>query len=304
MLEKENISGIIVTYNPNENNLFAIESNCNILHKVIIYDNSTVNENRINLSNLVQAINSKFSDKKREVILIRGEENIGLSKAYNHCASVAKRLGYSAVLILDQDSFFVSGGFDILVSDYNKVSLSMHTGAISPSYMQDRKVFYDFLFDGRFKWRGFYYTDSVIELRTLINSGMLVPLDVFDSVSGYDERIFLDNSDLNFTLRVRLSGYHLFQSKNSRLIHNYGESVLPGSMAHILHRNPDRDIFIKDLIMCLPIARKISSVDLWLILLLVMSKIFSTMFLKDMKKERLNYIMQGIKSSTHFKQRH
>ncbi|MEM0134186.1 MAG: glycosyltransferase [Thermoplasmatales archaeon] len=300
MPKKENVCGIIVTYNPNENCLFAIERNCSTLAKVIIYDNSTINENIVLLSKLVNNLNRKFKDKKREVILIRGPQNIGLSRAYNHCASIARGLGFTFILLLDQDSFFENSSFEILLEEYDHINALFPVGAISPSYIQEGGRFYDFLYDGRFKWKDFYYSDHIIELRDLINSGMLISIRVFDSISGYDEGIFLDNSDLNFTLRLRLNGYRLFQSSNSKLIHNYGDKVPPKSKVNILYRAPDRDFFIKDLIGCLPIAWKISFVDLSLIILLLCAKIFSTLLLKDKKKQRFAYIVRGIRLSVLF----
>ncbi len=297
MPEIRDVCGIIVTYNPTNNCIHAIERNCNTLAKVIICDNSTNNENANLLSNLVNNLNQKFNGPEQKIILIKNPQNNGLSVSYNRCASIAKDLGFTFIVLLDQDSFFENGSFEALLKDYDQLSSLCQVGAISPSYLKNGRSFYDFLFDGRFKWKGFYYSEHIIERRDLINSGMLIALSVFYSASGYDERIFLDNSDRNFTLRLRLKGYRIFQSLNSKLIHNFGEKTPSKSKVKILYRAPDRDYFIKDLIGCLPIAKKLSFVDFSLIVLLLFSKILSTLLLKDMKKQRFDYIAKGIKGS-------
>ena len=295
MTDKKDVCGVIVTYNPDDKCLYAIEQNYKTLEKIIVYDNSTNSEYHSRLSQLISNLNSQIDNSDKRILLIGNNQNVGLSKAYNACATIADGLGFNFILLFDQDSFFDDNGLELLLEDYDCLSSMQKVGAIGPSFIHEGHRFYDFLFDGEFKWKGFLYLDFAMEVRDLINSGMLISLNAFFSISGYDEKIVLDNADRNFTLRLRTNGYHLFQSRRSKLVHNYGEKVPAGILLHILYRNPSRDYFIKDLIRCLPIAKKVSFVDKCLIALLILSKIFGALFLKDKKKERMYHIMRGIK---------
>lgn len=294
MIDKSDVCGIIVTYNPDEYSLFSIGKNIENLENIIVYDNSSDALRSEVLYDTVKSLELKHRTLPNKITYIRSSTNVGLSGAYNYCAKIAEMKNCKFIILFDQDSYYEMKTIDLLLDTYDELQSRFKIGALSMEYLQESRRIYDFLFDGRFKWRGFYYSEDVIEVRDLINSGMMISLCVFNSVSGYNESIFLDNADRNFTLRLRLEGYHLFKSKRSYLIHNFGESVPEGSLIHTFYRDPSRDYYIRDLLGCLPIAKKISNIDFLLISLLLFSKVTSAL-LKDRKRERLSYIFRGIK---------
>lgn len=293
------VCGIIVTYNPNRTNLEVIRNNCSALYSTIIFDNSTEKCNRDRIDETIREIR-ELDNEKGKITLIRQGQNIGLSRAYNKSVRLAERMGFRFVLILDQDSLITRDDLKSLIRDYNELlKKGIHVGAISMHNVQDYYTPLSFLFNGKFLWNGFYYSENIQEERHLINSGMLVSIQNFNLVNGYDESFFVDNSDLEFTLRIRGKKMRLFESYDAKVTVNYKEVMHNYMIASVALRKPEREYFVKDLVRCLPLAYSISKIDMLLILLLIVSKILGTLLFKDKKRERFVFIFAGIRDGLH-----
>jgi GT2 family glycosyltransferase len=149
---------------------------------IFIYDNSPVKQNI----------------SKDNVVYVHDSSNSGLSVAYNKAAQYAKENGFDWILLTDQDTSFPEHALDRYISAINsqpdiKMIVPIHQIAngkfISPtpyhlkgSRPTDRKYF------GVLK-----FSEAAP-----INSGMLIHVDAFWRVGGYDEDVVLDFSDVRF----------------------------------------------------------------------------------------------------------
>lgn len=299
MIEFDKVCGIIVTYNPDESNLEVIRNDCLALYHIIIFDNSTENNHWDRIDRTIREIQA-LDNGNRKITLIRQGQNIGLSQSYNQSIRLAERIGFKFVLILDQDSLITRDAIKILIRDHDMLlNKGVNVGAIATHNMQNYFTPLSFLFNGKFRWNGFYYSNNIQEKRNLINSGMLISVQNFNLVNGYDESFFVDNSDLEFTLRIRINNLRLFESNDAKVMVNYKEETYNYVVASISFRKPEREYFIKDLIRCLPLAYKISKIDMFLVLLLIVSKPLGTLLFKDNKRERFAFILSGIKDGMH-----
>ena len=300
MAREEEICGIIVTYNPDKTNLDVIRDNCLVLRKIIIYDNSTNNCYYEKLTQIIQNIQS-LNNEHRKIIIIHRGQNIGLSGAYNSSVRLAEEIGCKFVIFLDQDSLITFRDLLILIRDYNSLlEKGIRVGAIS---MHNEEIFHtpiSIFFDGKFRWRKFYYSDNIQEKRNLINSGMLISIKNFDLMNGYNESFFVANTDLEFTLRLRIRKLRLFESGDAKIMVNYKETTHNYKIAALPYRKPEREYFIRDLIRCLPLALELSKIDALLIILLIIAKLFGILLFKDKKKERFAFILSGIKDGLGF----
>ncbi len=297
MINIEDICAIIVVYNPSNVNKNIILKNCSVFSGVIVYDNS---EDEMLLKNFKSMLKNNFlhdQTRGKEVIILGGKGNVGLSKAFNFSIKTAENNGYKYVILLDQDTYFPQQELYKLLKDYEFIKKIKPVGAIGPSKSELSHTFYDFLFDGRFEWRNFYNGADVFEVHDLINSGMLIEISVFNLIGGFDENVFLDNSDRSLSLRLRLKDLRLFISRNALISHNIGEKLASDLMIKIYYRDPKREYFVKDLMNLLFVAYQNSIEDLLLILLLFTSKFFGIVFFKDKRKERLYYFFKGVKES-------
>jgi rhamnosyltransferase len=158
--------------------------------------------------------------------------NVGLSAAYQRGLDRARHEGFAFLLLLDQDSRLDPGAVAELREVYSRLSSQFRVGALnarnrelvplgfSPKTGLRRlaEAHYEALYaSGRL-----YRNDRARERRTLINSGLLLPVDPASSVGGFDDRLFLDAVDYDLALRLRAAGYRLFEAPGAGVAHQQG----------------------------------------------------------------------------------
>lgn len=129
---------------------------------------------------------------------IHDTSNGGLGKAYNAAYKYANKHGYKWLLLLDQDTSFP---MTALNSYYNAIATIKGVSMIVPRHQISNGMF---LSPTHYRMRtsclqqttptGFVHFADVAP----INSGMLVSVESFKSVGGYDEKVWLDFSDICF----------------------------------------------------------------------------------------------------------
>jgi len=129
-------------------------------------------------------------------------KNPGVSYAYNRGIQKAKELSKDAILILDQDTNFNMSYLDVYKKAYIKyrdtflyapiVGNNSKTKIYSPAHLNNyvgKVVLYDdFIFKEQFSLTGM----------SVINSGLMIPLKIFEETGLYNEKIKLDFSDIYF----------------------------------------------------------------------------------------------------------
>ncbi len=128
--------------------------------------------------------------------------NGGLGKAYNEAGRFASRNGYKWMLLLDQDTRFPKGA----LSCYKKAA------AVAPAQMvvPRHKVS-----NGKYLSPTPYFMKSsdlcdqapagLVRFKECapINSGMMLTVESFNKAGGYDERVWLDFSDICFVEKYK-----------------------------------------------------------------------------------------------------
>ncbi|TBO43309.1 glycosyltransferase family protein [Pedobacter kyonggii] len=134
---------------------------------------------------------------------IHATENAGVSKAYNEGARFAETLGKQWLLLLDQDTSFDGGIINAYTNGIlNQPDINLFCPIIK---VKESIIFSPFI--RKFK-RGFAMK-SVKPVRypfvkfSPVNSGILVNLSAFLDAGGYNEKVKLDFSDLEFIERFR-----------------------------------------------------------------------------------------------------
>ena len=136
-----------------------------------------------------------------ELIYVHNPTNPGVSKAYNEAYKIARQLNKNWLLLVDQDTEFPS----IILQDYSTAILANpQINIFVPSLLDAKGLVSPF----RTRWgkgRRIKPLNAAlysIKHYKIINSGMLISLDLFEKAGGYDERFALDYSDLSFLDRV------------------------------------------------------------------------------------------------------
>lgn len=157
---------------------------------ILVYDNSPV----------AQYAEKKFCRKNISIDYISDPSNPGVSKAYNTAASLAKEKGKKWLLLLDQDTCFPLNAMEqykVFIHQQEQIIgapvLWTGTSCVSPC---------------KFRWgrgkalKNYRIGKNSLKHRSLLNSGLIIPLDLFYKTEGYNEKIALDFSDHYFIKAV------------------------------------------------------------------------------------------------------
>jgi rhamnosyltransferase len=211
------LAGVIVTYCPDKKELEKnIHSYLHSLDVLYVIDN-TGNENPA-LAAVIKSISSK-------IVYIANNENTGIGAALNKAATAALAGGYTWLLTMDQDSYFV----EEQLMGYQKVFFTSFfhrtdIAVLAPSYVKKR------IFEST-------ASDAYKEVKAVITSGSLIQLEIWDRLKGFEEKLFIDEVDHEYCYRAIQQGYHVILLPNIYFEHSLGTMRQAGYFGPIARRN-------------------------------------------------------------------
>lgn len=144
-----------------------------------------------------------------KITYVHDKRNPGVSKAYNEGFKKAKELKKKWLLLVDQDTEFPIGAF----KKYSQAISQENTGLVIPILRDARGIVSPLKFSlGGGQRLRHLEANRKIELIDYYfhNSGLLVSVEKFERVGGYDENVPLDFSDFVFVHRLRNHCTHFF----------------------------------------------------------------------------------------------
>lgn len=204
------ICAVILTYNPSGSIEPQVKSLLRFLKTIVIVDN---NSSRGALTQL-KALKNKYGNG---IQLITNENNIGVAAGYNAGLAYAAKNKFTFGLLFDHDSLIDESFFPTLKESYSRISgpdkLAV-LGAfyrdegypqIHPETPQDRY--------------------SVLSVATVISSGSLIVLNIWQQIGRFKENLFIDYVDDEYCLRARKSGYDVAIISKAIFSHRIGNTV-------------------------------------------------------------------------------
>ena len=194
---------IVVLYNKKISELPVI-THCRFMKEksidIFVYDNSA------ELQNVPEIEGVTF-------YYVHDKSNTGVSKAYNVGIQKAKELQKDLMLILDQDTNFSLEYIEKYLQKYNIYGnnflyapvvcngdmTKIYSPATLINFVGKAQPFEDFKIIEQYD-----LTD-----KSVINSGLMIPLELFEKIGGYNEKLKLDFSDIYF-----IEKYKEFDSLN------------------------------------------------------------------------------------------
>lgn len=213
---KTSVCGVVVTYNPDSAIIENVRSVAAQVAEVIVVDNGSFENSRQVLTE-VEAIGN--------VTVIYNRENLGIATALNSGVRYAREKNYSWLATFDQDSEASGGFIESLLAALNTCSFKEDVALIAPRY-RDKETGILASYGGDCNGPPYVETDSII------TSGNIVRMDVFDAVGVFDDELFIDAVDHDFCLRLRKKGFRILISCRTELGHRIGAMELH----HILGR--------------------------------------------------------------------
>jgi rhamnosyltransferase len=177
-----NIAGVVILYHPDipkaVENILTYASQ---LNKLYVFDNS---------SSSSMEVTKDLADLKIPVEFITTGTNEGISKRLNEAAHKAIQEGYDFLLTMDQDSSFELGvlvQYLQMVDDYDKDKVAQFGVNCDPKHIPISAIPFN--------------ADS------LITSGTILNLAIFQKLGNFDEKLFIDFVDVEYSLRASYMGY-------------------------------------------------------------------------------------------------
>lgn len=207
---------IIVAYRPDTEKLSALVRAClNQCSGVVLINNG----NPKNLS----------IPQHHHLNFIQLEDNIGLASAQNLGVKLAKNGGYNYIVFFDQDSHPEQGLVSILSAAFeNLETMGFQPAAVGPCLIDNRDGIHSPFV--RFHLWGIeriFPSEATpfINCDFLISSGLFTSITRFHTIGMWEDDLFVDNVDMEWSFRARHQGYRCFGISAARLSHSLGTHV-------------------------------------------------------------------------------
>ena len=158
--------------------------------------------------------------RAQNVRVIANQVNLSIAAALNQGVNLAMRDGFEWVVTLDQDTVVAEDMLATLIGVYQK---SDWKNVVIGSNYWDEHRRRDFIRCAD--------TEAVFqERKTLITSGTLAPLSLFETIGYFREDYFIDSIDHEFCLRARAHGCRILISCRPVMRHSIGAQVEDASL--------------------------------------------------------------------------
>lgn len=195
--KKQKIAAAVVLHDPDDSDLKNIHC-FNCLGQVFVVDNSTPPALRVH---------NELGGNPRISLIVPGK-NIGIAAALNLAASAALKAGYDWLLTMDQDSRFHGKNLGDLVDSLAFVDTST-TGIVCARYADK---------DCYVEMRGHRFNALLVT----ITSGSLLNLKAYGTTGPFLEKLFVDQVDHEYCLRLKRHGFKVLQAKGVVMDHRLG----------------------------------------------------------------------------------
>lgn len=179
---------------------------------LFVFDNSPTAQNVEHIKGF-KVVNHHFDGK-----------NVGVSAAYNAGVDFADKMGKEWVMLLDQDTTFQFGAMQEYITNLREHE---HISLFSPIIkLQNGTIFSPF--NKVFK-RGVTLRNVAAQHYNLnklcpVNSGMMIRISAFNSVGGYNEKVKLDFSDVEFIRRFSRN-YDYFKVVDTVCVQDFSNEI-------------------------------------------------------------------------------
>ncbi len=201
---QEDVCAVIITFNPDNEFHKRLSLVASQVRHVFIVDNHSTPDTFNNIRDAV-------SDK---VEIIENQSNLGIATALNQGLRKASASGFKWALTLDQDSVVDSDMVSRLLAIVRANPTPQKIGVIGSNARS--KI------SSQLARR---YDDSsggYAEEKTVITSGSLTSVPVYEKVGPFRDDFFIEGVDLEYCLRVRKHGFKVYCSRDALMTHSGG----------------------------------------------------------------------------------
>jgi rhamnosyltransferase len=225
--------------------------------------------------------------EKSKIYYFNANGNIGLAAALNYGIEVAKKLGSSWCLLLDQDTTIDSNLIFELNNTYNICTFRENIGILVPNYRSP--VGNRLAYNDQVKWQ---------TITSAVTSGSLVSIHAIERTGLMNERFFIECIDTEFCLRVRSLGFQIIASGAALMTHGAGSPEKKEIFGHsffVTHHPPWRYFYqFRNLIWTLKKYYKNEPHWATMTLISIPKRIFLLIFYENQKILKILAMIRGI----------
>lgn len=195
------IAAGIVVYNPDDLQRFknSIDSILRQFSKVYLFDNSTKEIG--------------FIPYKENIVYLTEHRNLGVAYALNQMMEQADKDGFKWLVTMDQDSILPEHMINVYRAHISDPSI----GIICPQIIDRRRAYMTVK-----------TTPAEEYVEKCITSGSCTSIDVWKKVGRFDDWLFIDLVDNEFSKRVIVSGYKILKINSLVMDQEFGK-IIPKS---------------------------------------------------------------------------
>ncbi|HLF18222.1 MAG TPA: glycosyltransferase family 2 protein [Candidatus Omnitrophota bacterium] len=192
-----------------------------------------------NASNEQARKNLEHISKELNIHLILNTRNLGVATALNQGARCAIGHGYKWVLTFDQDTTAQENMLSALREIYDSYEQKTKIAVIGSNYIDEKTntIVHPISSDRKKTFK---------EVKTVITSGSLVSLEIYQKIGGFRDEFFIDAVDHEYCLKARHHGYKVLLSSMPLMKHPVGENTvhIPWLKLHIFNHSALRRYFM------------------------------------------------------------
>lgn len=153
------------------------------------------------------------------VTLVESGENRGVAAALNTGVREATAFGFEWVILFDQDSRALPGLVENLAQICRELGPDLERlGMLGTNHV-------DVNSGESYVRAAASMSPAFVERKTVITSGTLLPIRVFDEIGPFREDLFIDSVDHEYSLRARKLGYLVLLAVDPLLAHAIGNRI-------------------------------------------------------------------------------
>ncbi len=200
------VCAIVVTFHPDMDVVENLSKVRQQVQAVVVVDNGS-SQVSINL----------LRDASRQIgfELIENGENLGIGAALNIGIRLADVNAFEWVILFDQDSAVTEGFIDAMLHGFASIAKTDRLGILVPRYVDKRS--------------GIPLPQDLAKsggLETAMTSGSLMRVSLFREHGLFEEELFIDSVDSEYSLRLRGSGYMIEECNDAMLLHSPGHPTV------------------------------------------------------------------------------
>jgi rhamnosyltransferase len=248
---------------------------------------------------VVKAVKDLIENRVSFSILVENHKNLGIAAAQNIGIKLARKHGFTYVLLSDQDTIFSSDTIDKLCEGHEILTeQGEQVAAIAASYMitlQNKVRRSGFIRHEYFRRHTVFINNGFIPASYVIASGCLIPVAVFDQIGLKNESFFIDWVDIEWCLRARKAGYQIFGCPDAIIYHQLGDGFSRVGTRLFTQHSPIRHYYIIRNALRLSLHSNVPNAPqrLWILSHAFVLMIFIPFFCKPRHKH-FKMVMRGI----------